>query len=172
MAAAKAMGKDRELKAILEHTIANYLDHNSELYEQIEKQNREEILDSVIRNLYEHDILEINKCLSNIVKEITRYMNGEYFTEDEEKNNNNVTYFNLIHSDKKLQITDKIKPLTFTSIAQFLSVYVNEEISRKIPQHNRGVFQIISDDYLYTKKSDIFPELTKRIKILIKRLSN
>ena len=53
-----------------------------------------------------------------------------------------------------------------------MSVYVNEEISRKIPQHNRGVFQIISDDYLYTKKSDIFPELTKRIKILIKRLSN
>ena len=172
LAAAKTIGKDRELKAILEHTLAKWLDQQS-LYELMENQDRE-------------GILEINKCLASITEEIIHYTNGEYFVEKEYKiykefGEGNKTYKTyktyvygrLIKCDKKFQATDEIKPLTFEIIDSFLTTYVNEEIHNKIYEVGNNVYNIYGKIKNESDKQgpNLFPELAEKIKLQIKKIS-
>ena len=174
LAAAKTIGKDRELKAILEHTLANYLDQHTEMYELMEKQNPRDILITFESNIFDHSIIKINNVLSNIIKEINIYLNDEHFIISK-KENDNYSHSRLIYCDKKddnyelyKQLSDDdcklIKVLDARSTVIILAEHINSDIKKKCSIKN---IQIPIMEPVISEKNNILYELSSKIKSLI-----
>ena len=73
VSAAATIGKDREIRSLVENLLADWLDNNKNLYEVIKKQKPHNIVKQTLSNIYEQDTIIINKTLNQICDEINKY---------------------------------------------------------------------------------------------------
>ena len=170
-AAAKA-GKDRAFRSVVEKCMALWLDDNKDLYELIKEEKQTDIIRQTMFNIYEQDLMIINKTLQSICYIIKKYCDNEYFIETDHKK---ITYcskdspiYETLSILAKNETIDVFNYLTINNIVGFLNVHLNPVL---YIAYKTGKDMAYPDEFTNPLYSDnLLSDLVDKISLLLDKI--